>query len=60
MLSAYGFSAKADLLQQLLDLNRSVAQKVGASGTATAPGLPPIYPDPTRLISADCLGPPSP
>ena len=55
-LAAYGFSAKSDLLQQLLDLNRAVAEKVGAGETATAPGLPPSYPDPTRLITPDCLG----
>ncbi|MDP1652509.1 MAG: N-6 DNA methylase [Rhodocyclaceae bacterium] len=55
VLAAYGFAARADLLQQLLDLNRTVA-KVGADKTATAPGVPPIYPDPARLITADCLG----
>jgi hypothetical protein len=51
--------ALADLLQQLLDLNRAVAAKVGAGDTAnsvTAPGLPPFYPDPGRLITPDCLG----
>jgi hypothetical protein len=56
VLAAYGFSAKADLLQQLLDLNRAVAARVGAGGTATAPGLPPYYPEPARLVTPDCLG----
>jgi hypothetical protein len=56
VLAAYGFSAKGDLLQQLLDLNRTVAAKVGAGDTATAPGVPPIYPDPMRLLTSDCLG----
>jgi hypothetical protein len=59
VLAAYGFSAKGDLLQQLLDLNRAVAQKVGAGDTANkviSPGLPPSYPDPARLLTADCLG----
>ncbi|MDP1611039.1 MAG: hypothetical protein Q8M11_08250 [Sulfuritalea sp.] len=56
VLAAYGFSAKGDLLQQLLDLNRAVAARVGAGDTATGPGLPSSYPDPARLISADCLG----
>ncbi|MBI5900730.1 MAG: class I SAM-dependent DNA methyltransferase [Rhodocyclales bacterium] len=56
VLAAYGFSAKGDLLQQLLDLNRVVAAIVGAGDTATGPGLPPIYPDPARLVTADCLG----
>ncbi len=53
VLAAYGFSAKADLLQQLLDLNCAVA-KVGAGGTA--PGIPATCPEPARLLSADCLG----
>ncbi|MDZ4251373.1 MAG: type IIL restriction-modification enzyme MmeI [Sulfuritalea sp.] len=63
VLAAYGFSAKADLLQQLLDLNRAVAAKVpegtqraGAGDTVIAPGLPPSYPDPARLLTPDCLG----
>ena len=59
VLAAYGFSAKSDLLQQLLDLNCAVAEKVGAGDTANkaiSPGLPPSYPDPARLVTADCLG----
>ncbi|MCM2289065.1 MAG: N-6 DNA methylase [Sulfuritalea sp.] len=56
VLAAYGFSAKADLLQQLLDLNQAVAARVGAGDTATGPGLPAQYPDPARLITLDCLG----
>ncbi|MCF8150940.1 MAG: N-6 DNA methylase, partial [Sulfuritalea sp.] len=56
VLAAYGFSAKGDLLQQLLDLNHIVGEKLGAGGTATGPGLPPFYPDPARLVTSDCLG----
>ncbi|MFH1870235.1 MAG: DNA methyltransferase [Pseudomonadota bacterium] len=56
VLTAYGFSAKGDLLQQLLDLNRAVAARVGAGDTATGPGLPSSYPDPVRLVTPDCLG----
>jgi hypothetical protein len=62
-LAAYGFSAKGDLLQQLLDPNREVAarvpvgtQRAGAGETATVPGLPSFHPDPVRLVSSDCLG----
>ncbi len=51
-----GGTAFADLLQQLLDLNREVAARVGAGETATAPGLPSFHPDPLRLVSSDCLG----
>ncbi|MDP1525234.1 MAG: N-6 DNA methylase [Rhodocyclaceae bacterium] len=53
VLAAYGFSAKADLLQSLLDLNSEVA-KVGAGGTA--PGIPSGYPKPEQLVTPDCLG----
>lgn len=56
VLAAYGFSAKGDLLQQLLDLNRAVAARVGAGDTVIAPGLPPAYPDPGRQTTLDCLG----
>ena len=56
LLAAYGFSAKGDLLQQLLNLNRAVAEKLGAGDTATGPGLPPYYPDSAGLVTPDCLG----
>jgi hypothetical protein len=56
VLAAYGFSAKADLRQQLLDLNGIVAARLGAGEPVLAPGLPPAYPEPSRLVTADCLG----
>ena len=34
----------------------SPASVVMVQAAATAPGLPPSYPDPTRLITPDCLG----
>ena len=55
VLAAYGFSASADLLQRLLDLNLVVAARVGAGETVTSPGLPPSYPDPMRQVRADNL-----
>jgi hypothetical protein len=56
VLAAYGFSAKADLLQQLLDLNGTVAGRIAAGAAVTPPGIPAGHPDPARLLSGDCLG----
>ena len=48
VLSAYGFSPKADLLKQLLDLNHAVAAKEKTGEPVTAPGVPASYGDPNR------------
>jgi len=55
VLDAYGFSPKKDLLAQLLALNLQVARRIDAGERVTAPGIPPSYPDPSRLITADCV-----
>jgi len=55
VLAAYGFSAKADLLAQLLELNRQVAGKIEADEPVTAPGIPASYPTPAGLITGDCI-----
>lgn len=55
VLDAYGFSSKKDLLAQLLALNLDVARREKAGEPVTAPGVPPDYPDPARLITADCI-----
>ena len=55
MLTAYGFSAKKDLLGQLLDLNLAVAARIEAGQPVVAPGIPPSYPDGLRLMSDDCI-----
>jgi hypothetical protein len=57
VLAAYGFSAKKDLLQQLLDLNRAVADREKNGLPVTAPGVPPSYGDPAALITEDCIRP---
>lgn len=57
VLSAYGFSVKQDLLQQLLDLNRQVATLIAAGKAVTPPGAPSGYAKPATLVSKDCLGP---
>ena len=53
--AAYGFSAKGDLLAQLLALNLEVARRESESLPVTAPGIPPNYPDPARLVTDDCI-----
>ena len=57
VLDAYGFSARKDLLAQLLALNLEVAAKIEKGEPVTAPGLPPDYPDPKKLITDDCVKP---
>ncbi len=57
VLAAYGFSAKEDLLAQLLALNLQVAGRIDAGEPVTSPGVPPVYPDATKLITDDCIRP---
>ena len=48
---------RRDLLQQLLDLNRSVAGHIDAASPVTSPGVPADYPDPAKLVSDECIRP---
>jgi SAM-dependent methyltransferase len=57
VLAAYGFSAKGDLLRQLLELNHAVAAREKAGQPVTAPGVPGSYGEASGLISADCIRP---
>ena len=57
VLAAYGFSAKKDLLAQLLALNLEVAGKIECSEPVTAPGVPKSYPEPSKLLTEDCIKP---
>ena len=57
VLKAYGFSAKKDLLKQLLDLNLDVAARIEGGEEVTAPGIPTGYPKPKSLITDDCIRP---
>jgi hypothetical protein len=57
VLAAYRFDSKTDLLAQLLDLNASVAKREKAAEPVIAPGVPPSYGDPARLITEDCIRP---
>jgi hypothetical protein len=57
VLAAYGFSAKKDLLAQLLELNLSLAQRLQEAEPVTPPGIPAGFPNPATLISDDCIRP---
>ncbi len=57
VLEAYGFSAKRDLLAQLLDLNLAVARRIEKGEMVVAPGIPPSDPDPKSLVTDDCIQP---
>jgi hypothetical protein len=59
VLAAYGFSAKKDLLAQLLELNLSVAQRIEKAEPVTPPDIPASFPNPETLISDDCIRPPA-
>jgi hypothetical protein len=56
VLAAYGFSARKDVLQQLLDLNTAVAANIEAGKKVFGPGVPPSYKNVTKLITTDCFG----
>jgi hypothetical protein len=51
----YGFSAKKDLLAQLLELNLAVSQRLEKAEPVTPPGIPASFPRPETLISEDCI-----
>ncbi len=57
VLAAYGFSAKKDLLAQLLALNLEVAAKTECGEPVTAPGVPRNYADGEKLVTEDCIMP---
>jgi len=57
VLTAYGFSAKKDLLAQLLALNQQVAAKIEKGEPVMPPGVPRNYPDAKKLVTEDCIRP---
>jgi SAM-dependent methyltransferase len=57
VLDAYGFSAKKDLLAQLLELNLWVAGRIDAGQPVTCPGVPPSYGEASSLVTDDCIRP---
>ncbi|MBC8096928.1 MAG: hypothetical protein H7Y43_14065, partial [Akkermansiaceae bacterium] len=60
VLTAYGFSAKKDLLAQLLALNQQVAAKIEKGEEVVAPGVPKNYHDVKKLVTEDCIRPDGP
>ena len=57
VLAAYRFDPEKDLLAQLLSLNSDVASREKQNLPVTAPGVPPTYSEPARLITQDCIRP---
>jgi N-6 DNA Methylase len=58
VLAAYGFTPKADLLAQLLDLNQQVAARLAAGEPVTAPGLYLSSEKRAAYVTEDCIRPP--
>ena len=59
VLTTYGFSAKKDLLAQLLALNLEVAQRIEKGEPVAPPGIPPGFAKIETLVSEDCIRPPA-
>jgi hypothetical protein len=57
VLAAYGFDPKGDILAELLALNLSVAGRIETGQSVTSPGVPAGFPDPSSLITDDCIRP---
>ena len=55
VLATYGFSAKKDLLAQLLGLNQDVAAKIERGEPVMPPGVPKNYADAKKLVREDCI-----
>jgi hypothetical protein len=55
--TAYGVSAKKDLLAQLLVLNQQVAANIKKGEPVMPPGVPRNYPDAKKLVTEDCIRP---
>ncbi len=55
VIEAYGFDAKKDILEQLLELNEKVAQLESKEKEVQAPGLPNWITDKQKYISDDCV-----
>jgi hypothetical protein len=57
VLTAYGFSAKRDLLAQLLALNQEVATNIEKGEPVAAPSVPENYANPKKLVTENCIRP---
>jgi hypothetical protein len=57
VLEAYGFEHTKDLLEDLLNLNEQVGNRIEAGEPVTAPGVPAAHTSAATLISQDFLQP---
>jgi len=55
VIEAYGFSAKKDLLEQLLRLNHQIAKASKEGAPVLGPGIPASYKNKPPLTSSDCI-----
>lgn len=55
VLKAYRFTAKQDLLEELLKLNHAVASRIAAGKDVNGPGIPAKYPNPEVLLTEDAF-----
>ena len=55
VLAACAFSSEADLLAQLLALNREVAERIEKNEPVTAPGIPAGFAKPETLVTGACI-----
>ena len=56
VLAAFGFTAKGNILSQLLALNLEVAKAIEHLESVQRPGIPNNYPNPEALVTRDSLG----
>ena len=56
VIKAYKFSARQELLDQLLQLNYSITNQISAGTSVNGPGVPSHYSNPTHLITSDAFG----
>jgi hypothetical protein len=54
-LKAFGFSGRADLLLQLLEVNKEIEGRLVRGESPTGPGLPLGYKSVERVMSEDCI-----
>ena len=56
VMSAYGFSPSDDILERILELNHTVADKEALGEAVIGPGLPPTVTNADDFFSDDAIG----
>ena len=54
---AYNMTAKANVLEFIFQLNRTVAMREGSMQPVAGPGLPSFIKNPSSFVTADCISP---